>query len=31
MIQNDLYTSYGNSEFDDIVFDDDMFCHDDDK
>ena len=27
MIQNDLYTSNDNSQFDDIVFDDDLFNH----
>ena len=30
MIQNDLYTSYDNSEFGDNAFDDDTFCNNDD-
>ena len=30
MIQNVLYTSYNNSGFDDKIFDDDLFCNDDD-
>ena len=30
MIQRDLYTSYDNSEFVDIVFDDEPFCKNDD-
>ena len=31
MTKNDLYSSYGNYEFDDNVFDYDQFCNADDN